>query len=296
MDSRIDKYYDDASITTQTRSSRNSKLYREVSSKYSDLDNLPLADNTDEIDMEKLKKMIADMDRKDDSKSSSIYDDLSVLESKKRNIDDNKIYDINKLLDRARNENGKLKDSDNQLLQSSKNILLKLSDSDNYDISNDFSKYDVSSDRKYNMDDNNLEMTREIKYHTKKIYGDPLIEQVMPDNDLAMDLFEDLRPIGDTIVTRPVRDESISINDASVNKVNKEFDLKNVEDTSDIDIIKKDATSDDFFTNSYEFSSSDFVENESKVGSVFKILLLILVIVIFCGVIVYFILTYGLGI
>ena len=307
MDNKADKYYDDSDVMTQTRTSRNSRLYREVSDKYSDLDNLPLEDNTDEIDMDKLKKMIADMNKKDDSFSRPIDKDLNILEKKKRNIDENKIYDINKLLDKAKYENDKLKEPDNKLLQTSRNILSKLSGDTDYDIRNDYHKYDRSSrlkDLEEDSKNDNLELTREMKYHTKKIYNDPLIEQVMPDNDLAMDLFFDLKPTGDTIVTKPIREQDINEYTENKNKdikntdtkITKSVDLKNFEDTSDIDIIKKDSTSDDFFTNSYKFSSKDFTDGEGKAGNIFKILLLILVIIIFIGVIVYFVLNFGLGV
>ena len=307
MDSRANKYYDSSDVMTQTRSSRNSRLYREVSDRYSDLDNLPLEDNTDEIDMDKLKKMIADMNKKDESLSRPIDEELNILEKKKRNIDENKIYDINKLLDKAKYENDKLKEPDNKLLQTSRNILSKLSGDTDYDIRNDYHKYDRSSrlkDLEEDSKNDELELTREMKYHTKKIYNDPLIEQVMPDNDLAMDLFFDLKPTGDTIVTKPIRERDINEYTEKKNKdirntntkITKSVDLKNLEDTSDIDIIKKDSTSDDFFTNSYKFSSKDFTDGEGRTGSILKILLLILVIIIFIGVIVYFVLTFGLGV
>ena len=60
MDSRSNRYYtenNDDNIPS-TRSSRNKKLYKEVYGRYNDLDNLPLEDNTDEIDMAKLKELV----------------------------------------------------------------------------------------------------------------------------------------------------------------------------------------------------------------------------------------------
>ena len=297
MESRTNKYFDDIDVTAQTRSSRNSRLYREVNDKYGDLDNLPLADNTDEIDMDKLKKMIADMNKKDDTLNYPMDEELNILEKKKRNIDENKIYDINKLLDKAKYENDKLKEPDNKLLQTSRNILSKLSDTPDYDIK-EFNKYDRDSIKDSYDKEDKLELTREMKYHTKKIYNDPLIEQVMPDNDLAMDLFFDLKPMGDTIVTEPIREKDVSnyTDKISVNSNIDNIDLKNIEDTSDIDIIKKDFTSDDFFTNSYKFSSKDFTDGDGRAGSIIKILLLVIAILIFIGVIVYFVINYGLGV
>ena len=315
MDSRVDKYYNeiDNNTTTQTRSSRNSRLYRQVYDEYGDLENLPIADNTNEIDMDKLKQLINEMNEKEETDHNYLFDNLNVLEKKKRNIDDNKVYDINKLLEKARYENEKLKEPENDLLKTSRNILSKLDNSLDYNIKSDY--LSEKMDEKDN-DDNKLDMTREMKYHTKQISTDPLIEQVMPDNDLAMDLFFDLKPTDDTIVTKPMRDNdksaviSKNIFDTSVNKdlpkdifsTNKmdKPEIDNINDTSDIDVIKNNKIDEDFFTSSYKFSDKDFTEDDDfyddgNSGNIIKILLLILAILIFAGVIVYFVFNYGIG-
>lgn len=319
MDSRVDKYYGDVDTisTTQTRSSRNARLYRQVYDEHGDLENLPLADNTNEIDMDKLKKLISEMNVKEEESGHTYsYDDLNILEKKKRNIDENKVYDINKLLEKARYENEKLKEPENDMLKTSKNILSKLDNTLDLNLRSDY------TDNKDNIEsskDNELDMTREMKYHTKQISTDPLIEQVMPDNDLAMDLFFDLKPIGDTVVTKPVRNTEIEpvkeitknpfdTNDNkelskdifNTNKMKKP-DIDNLVDTSDIDVIKNNKIDEDFFTSSYKFSDRDFNDDDeffedSNAGNIIKILLLILVILVFAGVIVYFVLNYGLGV
>ena len=99
-------------------------------------------------------------------------------------------------------------------------------------------------------EDNSLSMTREMKYHTKQISTDPLIEQVMPNSDLSLDLFEDLKPTGNTIVTKPITEEQ------QKPKVEENFYSS---DTSDIDVIKNTVKKDnridnDFYTSSYKFS------------------------------------------
>lgn len=289
MAMRVDKYGDEVSNYTQSRTNRNKRLYREVYDEYGDLDNLPLADNTNEIDINTLKELISDMDNnKDESRVPDNFD-ISFLENRKRNIDENKVYDINKLLEKAKYENDKLKDSESELLKTSRSILSRL-DVDDYKINNDYSK-DVDS-----IKSNNLEMTREMKYHTKKILDDPLTSQVMPDNDLAMDLFFDLKPTGDTIVTKPIKDMD---NDSNDEVSIKEVDVKK-DDDRDIDIIKKNANNidNDFFTSSYTFSSKDFNDDgfdEIKSNNMLKIVFLIVCILILCGVIFYFVINYGLG-
>ena len=96
MDSRSNRYYTENNInSTPTRSSRNKRLYKEVYGKYNDLENLPLEDNTDEIDMAKLKELVLSEQK---SKSNTIKENLNILEQRKRNIDEQKVYDINKIL------------------------------------------------------------------------------------------------------------------------------------------------------------------------------------------------------
>ena len=60
MASRVEKYYIDntETLSSSTRSSRNARLYKQVYGKYENLDNLPLEDNTDEIDMERLRELL----------------------------------------------------------------------------------------------------------------------------------------------------------------------------------------------------------------------------------------------
>lgn len=293
--SRVDNFdVNDSSTDTSSfsRVSRNSRLYQVVSSESDDLQNLPLDDNSRDIDINKLKEIISDGDN-NSSDISRDYDS-SFWESKKRNIDENKIYDINKLLEKAKYENGKLKDTPSDLLKTSKQILSKLEINDDYhDREDSYEKDSVVEERP-----SDIEMTREMKFHTKNLSEDALIDHVMPDNDLAMDLFFDLKPTGDTLVTEPIREDKLSDT--------REIDLKKVEDTSDIDIIKGDTRGidRDFFTSSYEFSSKDFSSDDEddddeyedgRTGSIVKIIFLIIGILLLIGVIIYFVINFGFG-
>ena len=304
MESRAEKYYTDDYIANDSslnssRSSRNSRLYRQVYGRYGDLDNLPIDDNTDEIDMDKLKELVSNINKKEDSTPPDGYN-FDILETKKRNIDEQKVYDINKLLEKAKYENNKLKEPKSNSIKVSRNILSTLESNDLSidEIRKACQKYENDKINVYpNQDnltsDNELAMTRELKYQTRKISTDPLIEQVMPNNDLSLDLLSDLKPTGDTIITEPIKENK--------NIVNREVDSKNLNDTSDIDVIKKDKDMDmDFFTSSYHFSKKDFASDDdfldkSRSGSVWKIIMLIIFIIIFAGVIFYFVKTYGLG-
>lgn len=310
MESRVarsEKYYQDdynTNINTNTslsRSDRNSRLYRQVYGKYEDLDNLPMDDNSDEIDMERLKELVSNNGLKQDKTPPNGYN-LDILEQKKRDIDQNKVYDINKLLEKAKYENNKLKEPENKVIRKSRDILSTLESTELSvdEIRKACEKYDDVVSNKKIVDDMNdktheLTMTREIKYQTRQISVDPLIEQVIPDNDVALDLLSDLKPTGDTIVTEPIKEETI-----------KEFEtmpfFESKTDTSDIDVIKESKKiDDDFFTSSYQFtkkdfSDDDFFDEEPKSHNVLKVILLILAIIVFAGVIFYFVMNYGIGV
>ena len=300
METRTELY---ASNDVSTRSSRNRRLYKEVYGKYDDLNNLPLEDNTDEIDMEKLKEII----RKNTEKKEVIDTHSNVIENRKRNIDEQRVYDINKILEKAKYENNKLKESD----LSSKIDTSILSTLQNREIS--LEEIEETSRLRNKKDDleEKLSMTRELKFKGLVDENKPnmLMENVMPNNDLSLDLFENLRPTENTITTKPMNKNILENTiPTSKNILEKTTNVKEINnthkldvhsgDTTDIDIIKKGKTSEnDFFTSSYEFSKKDFLIDEpEKQTGIFKIILLLLLIIIISGVIAYFVLNFGIGI
>lgn len=306
MASRLDKYHtekleSETTSYTSTRSDRNAKLYRQIYGKYNDLDNLPLDDNTDEIDMEKLKELVYSHNKKEEK---ALHENLNILEQRKRIIDEQRVYDINKILEKAKYENNKLKGNsssyskpDTSRLSLLESTELSLSDikraSKEYSNSNDKTQFDEELVR---MQEEKLSMTRELKY--QNLVQDEPEERKSSNIDLStkelsLDLFEDLKPTGNTITTKPIREEDIEIKQIEGNFRSS--------DTRDIDIIKnkEDTKENDFFTSSYHFSKNDFADDDfydqEKKSGVFKILLLILAIIVFVGVIVYFVGTYGIG-
>ena len=315
MESRVDKHFSgDNSRATMSRSNRNARLYQQIEDNYQDFDNLPVESNTNEIDMEKLKEMLNKKEEKKRTFTNEI--DLELLEKKKSNISDKKIYDINKLLEKAKYENNKIKEPENKIMKNSKSILSTLEGSELSisDIKRACQKYDEPKEVKVsdinlenNMDNENekqdeLSLTREMKYRTRNISLDPMINQVMPDNDLSLDLLSDLKPTENTIVTKPITDSTIqkhpeeidnSLKDDNQPSKQQDFFPKNT-DTSDIDVIKEQSKVDsDFFTSSYHFSKKDFTDDDffdEKDGSnIGKIVLLVCAILIFLAVIYYFI-------
>ena len=86
MESRANKYsFMRVEKVTDTRSDRNVRLYREVYGKYDTLENLPLEDNTNEIDMYQLEEILHDNSSR--KEKEDITRKLDILEQKKRNID-----------------------------------------------------------------------------------------------------------------------------------------------------------------------------------------------------------------
>ncbi len=284
MESRTLKYMDtNNQETTATRSSRNSRLYREVYGKYGELDNLPIQDNTDEIDMARLKEIMSNNTKKE--YPSNTYQEIV---ERKNTPKEQKVYDINKLLEKAKYENNKLKDPTKKTSQINREILETLENKELSleEIKKACRKYETREE--LNKEDS-LSMTREMKYHTRQISTDPLIEQVIPDNNPSLDLLEDLKPTGNTIVTKPIVEENFY-----------------GEDTSDIDVIKNplkksNNIDNDFYTSSYKFSKKDFSDDdddffdEKPSSNILKIILLVVAIIAFAFVIYYFIANYGLG-
>ena len=308
MDSRSNRYYtenNDDNIPS-TRSSRNKKLYKEVYGRYNDLDNLPLEDNTDEIDMAKLKELVlAEKKQKD----SSIKENLNIIEQRKRNIDEQKVYDINKILEKAKYENDKLKETTQSMPRVNKQILNTLQSTElsleelkkaskSYQNKENIVDLDHEEEQpsqpSVNSLENDLSMTRELKYQN---LAQEEGKKESEDN-LSLDLFSDLKPTGNTIITKPIHEEEVNQDQKGKDLVTTE------EDNSDIDIIKPSIapTNDDFFTSSYEFSKKDFMQVDddfsdlNQKGGILKIILLFLMIFIVGGVITYFVITYGIGV
>lgn len=304
MESRAEKYHTEnlaygANSSGVTRSDRNARLYRQVYGKYNDLDNLPLDDNTDEIDMEKLKELVHSYDKKEEKE---IRENLNVLEQRKRRIDEQRVYDINKILEKAKYENNKLKGNSTNYSKpdTSRLSLLESTEISLEDIkqaSKEYVQPEVETVSE-SICEEKLSMTRELKYKNLMQNDN---EEVAESNggvdlsakELSLDLFEDLKPTGNTIVTKPIREDGVP-----VKQIENEFRSSN---TKDIDIIKgqESVQENDFFTSSYQFSKNDFADDDffesEKKSGVFKVILLILAIMIFIGVIVYFVGTYGFG-
>ena len=102
MESRMEKYYKE-DLSTFERSKKNQELYKDISKEISELENLPIPDNSNEIDLDGLKQIISSRDeyRKSKELERTFTSNKPLVEDKK---EESRIYDINVLLENAKNE------------------------------------------------------------------------------------------------------------------------------------------------------------------------------------------------
>ena len=97
----MEKYYT-KDFSSFERTKKNQDLYKDISKEISDFDNLPIPDNSNEIDLNGLKQIIYSRDEYRKAKEDDILPEDKINgESPSRS---NKVYDINVLLENAKNE------------------------------------------------------------------------------------------------------------------------------------------------------------------------------------------------
>lgn len=184
MDSRMERY-EEVNIDNYQRSKKNAGLYKEVYGNYADFEDLPIPENTNEIDIENFKSLVGS---RIDRKKERIEDNFNVEEEKIEVIkEENKVYDINELLEKAKVENAKIKKE----VVVNKNIPNYLAN-----LESDKNTKDIIS--KYENDDDDLPIIKTTEYTTNII-------NVKTDN-LSLDILSDLKPSGDTFVSEPIND------------------------------------------------------------------------------------------
>ena len=259
--------------------------------------------------MAKLKELVLS---EKTPKDNIVKENLNIIEQRKRNIDEQKVYDINKILEKAKYENDKLKETtqpapriNKQILNTLQSTELSLEElkkaSKNYQNRENVvegehleKQEEQASQSSSLIKENELSMTRELKY--QNLAQEENHEDL--ESDLSLDLFSDLKPTGNTIITKPIHEDEIESMPIAKSQIQSK------EDNSDIDIIKPSVatTNDDFFTSSYEFSKKDFMQVDddfselNQKGGILKIILLFLMIFVVGGVITYFVITYGIGV
>ena len=185
MESRMEKYYKE-DVSTFERSKKNEKLYKEVYREISDLDNLPIPDNSNEIDMDGLKQIISSRDEYRKSKELEKTNTLrKPLVEEPKYQKEEKIYDINILLENAKNEVNRKNTVINKKVIST-NFLADLEEEE---IPNNDDAIELSMPMVEEKEDKGTSST----------------------SSLPLDILMDLKGSDDTVVTDPIVKEEVTM-------------------------------------------------------------------------------------
>ncbi len=193
MESRMERY-DEVDINDYQRSKKNATLYKEIYGNYSDLEDLPIPENTNEIEIDSLNSIVGSRvsKRKEEVKNQ----DYELEDLEDNHEDSEKVYDINELLEKAKVENAKVK-KEVTVNKNMPNYLANLeSDKSTKDI---ISKYDGN-------DDDDMPIIKEVVIEEE-------VNDKKGDSTLSLDILSDLKPSGNTLVSEPmITEEDIEEN------------------------------------------------------------------------------------
>lgn len=244
MKSRVDKYSENNVLS---RSSKNKELYEDLYSN-TNYSNMVVIDDSNEIDISKIKEIV-DREKRDkkvprEAKlSGDIYENIPKIEEEKPT----KVYDINQVLKDAKDKRDIIEEANEKRKREHFNLKT------NEELEDELAK-------------------------TRKVYQDLIKEEKellsimntltnVSSTDVALDLFEDLKPTDNTIVTQPVNAEKIPV---SIKQVN--------EDEND---DSKEYSTDTFMFNTRDFEGIEHIKKQVKNTNIFiKILIIILVLII----------------
>ena len=182
MESRMEKYYKE-DISAFERSKKNERLYRELTKEISEMDNLPIPDNSNEIDMDGLKQIIYSRDeyRKSKELEKTFVSNGPLVEDKPK--EKSKVYDINVLLENAKNEVNRSNAVTNKRI--------------------------INANFLTNLEEESIPKNEEAVE-----VSEPIIEKKnIPSNtdSLPLDLLMDLKGNEDTVVTDPIVKEEVTM-------------------------------------------------------------------------------------
>lgn len=176
MESRMEKYYKE-DIGTFERSKKNQKLYKEVSREISDLENLPVPDNSNEIDIAGLKQIISSRDeyRKNKELERTFISKKPLVEEPK----EERVYDINVLLENAKNEvNSRNRETNKKIINT--NFLTNLEEANipNHDDAMEVSEPLLNKKDKVSSTDSlPLDILMDLKGNENTVVTDPIVKE-----------------------------------------------------------------------------------------------------------------------
>lgn len=189
MESRMEKYYKE-DLSEFNRTKRNEKLYREISSEISELDNLPIPDNSNEIDINGLREIVSSRDEYRKAKDLGRTVTLPKREvTKEEPKESSRIYDINVLLENAKNEINKNAEANQEEPKINTNFLTNLEDANIPDIPEA---------------DDAMELSEEVPKEDKD-------KKESNTNSLPLDILVDLKGDDNTVVTDPIVKDEVTM-------------------------------------------------------------------------------------
>lgn len=273
MNSRMDKYYN-STKTVGKRSQKNAELYKQVSKQSIEDFNVSsnatvLSDNGTSIDLGILKDMLDEKYKEPKAPKRSL--DLEFEEEAEDvKLDETKEYDINAILEKAR---------ENKTVDYDKERLKKIRDTQ-YDIlkSLDLTKKETEEETKPTEEEEKLmTLINTItlnEANSKKEEGDAD----------PLDLFKDLKGSENTQVIEGLKEDVQKKINTDKNKIKETKEEENQIDNS-------------FYTKSLNLSKSDFedfkdLEDEVKSNKVLVTILTIIIIIAFIAGIIFFLNVY----
>jgi len=287
MNSRVDKYYDN-NKKVESRTVRNNQLYKEISK--TELENFEvksnatvIGNNRGSIDVEKIKSIL-DTHYNDAPKRRSIQLETPKQEVKAKPIFETKEYDINVILDKAKeskvesyNEarSKKLRDTQFDILS---NLNINREDFiEDYDGDGDIkyseSREDSTAARKLEELINTITLNeQDVKKEKEKIINEVSRknESINDESTDPLDIFEDLKGDDNTAILEGLQEKTEKL-------------IEKIEHTTSLD--------NSFFTKSNSFKETDFedfkdIEEKEGTGIVIKIIIALLVVVFLVGVVI----------
>lgn len=243
MNTRMDKYREEREMVNSNdipkRSDKNKELYRQVYNAYDEFENLIVPSNVKEIDLGDLKKEVTNrsdyhrMKEYHEITSDGISDNNKIIRKervKEQQRQENEIYDIKELLNKAVSEKG---DIVNTIEDNTHEDYLKKLKLDNIDR-------DIVNDGKIT----NIELIKDmyddqVKEFNEEIENSQDNEELMETANLSLEILSDLKSDNEgTRVSAPIKEDELP------------------------DSIKKQDT---FYSSTYKFNKKDFLDKEDNV-------------------------------
>lgn len=243
MNTRMDKYREEREMINSNdipkRSDKNKELYRQVYNAYDEFENLIVPSNVKEIDLDDLKKEVTNrsdyhrMKEYHEITSDGISDNNKIIRKervKEQQRQENEIYDIKELLNKAVSEKG---DIVNTIEDNTHEDYLKKLKLDNIDR-------DIVNDGKIT----NIELIKDmyddqVKEFNEEIENSQDNEELMETANLSLEILSDLKSDNEgTRVSAPIKEDELP------------------------DSIKKQDT---FYSSTYKFNKKDFLDKEDNV-------------------------------